>query len=115
MEIKILEVRDRGTFIPIIAVNMQPDNDIQRYFLADRCGYPCDGRPNIAISRLSADGSPFTNDPYWWTGLARTMPVAHQYIYEHWPELADGDVVDVEFILGETATRKVSERITQGP
>ncbi len=38
------------------------------------------------------------------------MPVAHHYIIEHWAELSDGDVVDVEFILKETTVLKVSER-----
>ena len=38
------------------------------------------------------------------------MPVAHNYIIEHWHELKDGDVVDVQFILGETKAPKVSER-----
>jgi hypothetical protein len=112
MEIKLLEVRDSGTFIPVLCVLMdEPANEAQRYLLR-RCGYPLDGSINIAMTSLHANGEPFWNDPYGWRGLARTMPAAHQYIYEHWPELADGDVVDVEFIQGETATRKVSERLT---
>jgi hypothetical protein len=40
------------------------------------------------------------------------MATAHHYIYDHFDELDDGDVVDVEFILGETAIKKVSERLT---
>jgi len=72
------------------------------------CGYPCDGRPNIGVTRLSANGDPFWNDPYGWKG--RTMPVAHNYIIENWEEIRDGDVIDVEFILGETTVKKVSER-----
>ena len=43
-----------------------------------------------------------------WGG--RTYPVAHDWIINHWDELLDGDVVDVEFILGETDVRKQSER-----
>ena len=35
--------------------------------------------------------------------------------YEHFDELSDGDVVDVEFILGETTVKKVSERLTIHP
>jgi len=121
MQMKLLELRDEGTFIPILAVNMNPDirggiapnpNDEahtrQRYLLR-RCGYPCDGRPNIAITALNANGGECWNDPYGWGG--RTYPVAHKYIIEHWTELRDGDVVDVSFILGETATPKVSERV----
>jgi hypothetical protein len=34
----------------------------------------------------------------------------HHWLLDHWGEIKSGDVVDVEFILGETATLKVSER-----
>ena len=106
MKLKILEIRDEGTFIPMLAVDMNPEADAQRYYLR-WCGYPCDGRPNILITRLSADRMA-SNDPYSWGG--RTYPVAHNYIIEHWHDLKDGDVVDVSFILGESKTIKKSER-----
>ena len=108
MQVKILELRDEGTFIPLLCVDMNPDNDSHRFYLR-RCGYPCDGRPNIMITHLSANGTPAWNDPYAWGG--RSYPVAHNYIIEHWDELNDGDVVDVSHILGETATPRVSERV----
>lgn len=108
MEAKTLEVRDSATFIPVLAVNMTPDNAEQRWLLR-RCGYPLDGRPNVILTNLSGDGKA-TNDPYAWGG--RTYPVAHNWIINHWDELVDGDVVDVEFILGETATKKLSERVS---
>lgn len=113
METKILEVRDRGTFIPVLCVDMNPYPELsdtrraQEYYLR-RSGYPCDGRPNIAVAKVSMDGDPAWNDPYGWQ--SRTMAVAHKFIIEHWPKLRDGDVVDVQFILGETAEPKVSER-----
>ncbi len=129
MNTKLLEIRDKGTFIPVLAVDMnsEPDPMVEelardeadlgpslqdhaaRTYLLRRCGYPCDGRPNIGITHLSADGKPFWNDPYGWGG--RTYPVAHNFIIEHWAELRDGDVVDVQFILGETAAPKKSERV----
>lgn len=114
MKVKTLELRDEGTFIPILCVDMNPDialtgvNEAQRYLLR-RCGYACDLRPNIIMTRLSGDGQA-TNDPYSWKGGARTFPVAHNYIIENWEKLKDGDVVDVSFILGETSETKVSER-----
>jgi hypothetical protein len=40
------------------------------------------------------------------------MPEAHKYIIEHWYDLKTGDVVDVEFALGESEKPKLSERIT---
>jgi hypothetical protein len=52
MEIKLLEVRDRGTFIPVLCVLMdEPANEAQRYYLR-RCGYPLDGSINIAMTSL---------------------------------------------------------------
>ena len=107
---EVLEVRDAGTFIPVLAVDIQPKNEAQLYLMR-RVGYSCDGSPNIILTRLSGDGQA-TNDPYGWTGGARTFPVAHDWIIDHWHELSDGDVVDVEFILGEKPTKKVSERFT---
>jgi hypothetical protein len=116
---KALEVRDRATFIAVLAVDMNPSiwrgddgeaaHDAQRYLLRDRCGHRCDGRPNIMLTSLSGDGLA-TNDPYAWPGSARTRRIAHEYIIKNWATLKDGDVVDVEHILGETATLKVSER-----
>jgi hypothetical protein len=115
MQVKALEIRDEGTFIPALAVDMNPSLGVfperceaQKYLLR-RCGYPCDGRANIVLTRLDGNGKA-TNDPYEWGG--RTWPVAHHYIIEHWEELHDGDVVDVSFILGETEKPKVSERLT---
>lgn len=128
MQAKALEVRDRGTFIALLAVDMNPlyppsessserretiaaardARDAQHYLLR-RVGYPCDGRPNVMITYLGG-GHRADNDPYGWNDDARTFPVAHAWIIEHWAEIKDGDVIDVEFILGETATKKPSER-----
>ena len=116
MQVKVFEIRDSGTMFAVVAIDMNPfgetvaQYDAQKYFLR-RCGYACDGEPNIAITHLSANGGAFWNDPYGWKG--RTYPVAHNYIIEHWHELTDGDVIDVEHILGETATKKISERFTE--
>lgn len=75
MQAKALEIRDEGTFIPALAVNMNPRppypqngtmsedefrvsveaSGAQRYLLR-RVGYPCDGRPNVIVTRLSGDG-----------------------------------------------------------
>jgi len=123
MQAKALELRDEGTFIPVLAVDMNPvpavageledrlmwRREAQRYLLR-RCGYPCDGEPNVVITRMAAHGDPASNDPYSWGG--RTFPVAHKYIIDNWDKLRDGDVVDVQHILGETPAPKLSERFT---
>lgn len=110
MKAKALEIRDRATFVPMLCVDMNPrtgDFNLQRYLLR-RCGYPCDGRPNILMTSLNGDGGRATNDPPFWND--RTRAVAHEYIIDNWHELRDGDVIDVEFILGETSAPKKSER-----
>ena len=128
MQAKALEIRDRMTFIAILAVEMIPTEfehthwglpgsqddptaleEAQRYLLR-RCGYPIDGRPMILLTRLDGDARHATTDPYVWGD--RTFKTAHRYITENWATLVDGDVIDVEFILGETAQAKRSERET---
>lgn len=108
MRIKLLEIRDKATFIPALVVDMNEPADEGKRYLLRRCGYPLDGYPNVLLTRLRADGSPATNDSYWWQD--RTWRVAHEYIIEHWAELHDGSVVDVEYALGERAEPKRSER-----
>ena len=73
MQAKALEIRDIATFIACLAVDMNPNNEAQEKLL-HRCGYPCDGQPNIIVTRLNGNGQA-TSDPYAWTG--RTWPVAH--------------------------------------
>jgi len=108
MNIKLLELRDRGTFIPIIAIEMRPDQEgPERRYLLRRCGYAADCS-TIAIAPLRADRDWFCCDPYDWGD--RTYKVAHNYIIENWDKLGDGEVVDVQFILGETSAPKQSER-----
>lgn len=108
MKAKIFEIRDEGTFFPMLCVDMNPDNEAARYLMR-RVGYPCDGKPNIVVTHASADGGKAWNDPYAWGG--RTYPVAHQFIIKNWDRLQDGAVIDVSFILGETSAPKISERV----
>ena len=120
MIVKAFELRDRGTFIPCLAVKMVPypegktetwDNEAERYLLR-RAGYgfviPC-----VVLCRMEASGVDrnATYDPFAWGGGTRTYQIAHQYIIDHFDELESGAVVDVEFLLGETTQPKVSERL----
>jgi len=109
MEVKIVEIRDEGTFFPMLCINLgEADNEAQRYLMR-RCGYPVAGFPNIAVCHLRCHLDRITNDPFQWSG-SRTYAVAHHYILDHWSQIRDGDVIDVEFILGETQVKKTSER-----
>jgi hypothetical protein len=109
-----LEIRDSATFIPVMATDTSPWTGSHviveelrgRQYLLRRAGYASAGS---TIILLNLDDCRASNDPYDW-GNSRTMTTAHEYIENNWDELKDGDVIDVEFILGETTVKKVSER-----
>ena len=107
MDCKTLEVRDAGTYIAVLAMRMEPENIFQRYYL-EREGFT-EGA-GIVLMRI-ADQQAHA-DPYDWSESARTMRLAHIHITSHFDKLQDGDVVDVQFIQGETTEKKVSERVT---
>ncbi len=110
MQTKILEIRDEATMILVLCVDMNLEMGDPPFVerALEREGYPCDGTPNILMTRLSGHGTA-TNDPYGWPGSARTFQVAHDFIINNWASIKEGDVIDVEFILGEKPTKKTSE------
>ena len=111
MILKTLEIRDKGTFIPVIAVQTMAEDEAEEYLLA-RAGF----RQSLCVilCRLECSGTDrnASYDPHAWGG--RTYPVAHEYITNHFAELENGQVIDVEFILKETDAPKVSERLADG-
>jgi hypothetical protein len=112
MRTKALEIRDEGTFIPVLAIEMSAENDSQAYLL-ERSGYNPEEAPLIAITTLRTKNEGITYDPYDWRN--RTWHTAHLFITKNWSRLWDGDVIDVQFILGETKTQKLSERYRLSP
>jgi hypothetical protein len=105
MVIKMFEVRDRATCIPVMAIKMY-SADCNEIFLLRRAGYGFE-QPLIMLVELCHNSSSY--DPYSW-GDTRTIRNAHMYIQENFDSMDTGDVVDVEFILGEVDTPKISER-----
>jgi hypothetical protein len=110
VEVKCLEVRDTGTFIPVICIRPVPTSEAQRYLLC-RDGYSGEITERCVIM-IDAQCYGCAYDPYDWPEGSRTKRFAHDYIIKNWHTLCDGDVIDVEFILGETAAPKRSERET---
>lgn len=114
MEIKLFEVRDISTFMPMMAIKLSSRNESERYLLA-RSGY---GRTleeqntYIMLIRIYGDTLIGSSDIYG-HGQARTLQVAHDYIYKNWGSLNSGSVVCVETILGERSMPKESERYEQ--
>ncbi len=106
MEIKLFEIRDRGTFIPAMAVKPVSDNMVESWILLGRSGF---NRETHCIYLIHLGGQQAKHDAYEW-GNSRTMHEAHKYIEQNFDTLQSGDVIDVEFILGETTEKKISER-----
>jgi len=83
----------------------------QEDYLLHRGGYGNNlSRENsdyVIVTRLEDCESSY--NAYKWCN-DRTMLEAHRYINNHFDDLNTGDVVDVEFILGETSTPKISDR-----
>lgn len=104
--IKFFEVRDRATFIPVMAIKMSYDaTNIKEEFLISRGGF---GRDNPSVILIRLSDSQASHDPYEWTG-SRTMHVAHLEISDKFDQLQSGELIDVEFILGEKKEKKKSE------
>ena len=100
---KFIEIRDAGTFIPALAFSISREDG----YLARRAGF---GDQLIYLVKIGQQQCAY--DPYNWPGSSRTMTVAHGWITQHWDEIVDGQVVDVEFILGLRPVPKESEQVT---
>lgn len=111
---KVLEIRDSLTFIPVLAVQMKAtgmseEEQIQAYYIHWRAGYSRDGNTCVLIKLTTGEAH---NDAYSWGSGNRTMLTSHLFIEANFDTLRNGDVIDVEFILGETTQAKKSERFT---
>lgn len=109
MIVKCLEIRDANTFIPVVAILPTAANEGQRYLIR-RAGYDHGEHGGVVILVRLTDCLS-SADPYGWPPRSqRTLHFAHEYIARKFAELNDGDVIDVEHILGETTKPKRSER-----
>ena len=101
MESKLLEIRDRATAFPVLAFEISGRDG----YLAQRAGFES---RMIFIVNIQTQKCAYS--PYNWGTNARTLPEAHRWIENNWDKIKNEDVIDVEFVLGETETCKVSER-----
>ena len=99
---KLLEIRDEGTCIPAMATEAIASNPRQHAILR-RAGYS----ENRCIILQHLHKGEATYNAFDWR--SRTYHHAHLYIIKYWDDLKDGDVIDVQFILGENPEKKVSE------
>lgn len=96
---KIMEVRDVWTFIPAIAIDLRgimkfPDANVG--ILLMFLSHPVDHK--FCLKQYSK--------------FERTMSTVYKYLIKDFTSFASGDVIDVEYILGEKSSVKQSERFT---
>ena len=115
LETKTFEILDKGTFIPVMATAMRKcylDGNYgdQDGYLLRRAGYGTDSK-YLLVMLCTLNGDKITYTPEAWRETHwRTLAEAHKHIQANWDKLASGEVIDIEFILGETVKPKVSER-----
>ena len=103
MKTKLFEIRDRGTFMPAMATQAKSSDEKETYLLRSS-GFS--NSPLIVLYFLELNEGHW--DAYHWGD--RTRHYAHNYIQQNWDALESGDVIDVEYVLGETPEPKVSQR-----
>lgn len=113
MEVKIFEIRDRMTFFPAICIKPMSTGIAAQNYLLGRAGYDLARTKksisgNTVIFMHGTDVKRCQYDTHWGD---RTYQTAHEYIKENWDDLESGEVIDVEFILGETKIKKISEAL----
>jgi hypothetical protein len=104
MQVKMFEIRDRATFLPVIAIHLDFDNEVEQWLLS-RIGF---GTAMKYVLLIKGDECEY--DPYVWTSR-RTLRTAHLFIRDNFEILETGSVIDVEFILNESPEPKISERL----
>lgn len=109
MEIKIFEVRDKGTFIPMAAIRLCCDTSKEAYLL-NAAGYGQSPERYVILIGLEpplyASYSSFDTEMKFGS---RTRAVIHKHLEKFWESCVSGDVLDVRYILGETQTPCVSQ------
>jgi hypothetical protein len=98
IETKLLEIRDRMTFVPALAVRVrhEPGDGSRPNQLIARGGFH--HGEGIYLIRL-ADARAQV-DPYEWLN-DRTHKAVHLHLIDHWSEVKDGELIDARVILGE--------------
>lgn len=99
METKLMELRDKGTCIPLLCI--KPNAGYMGFFekkVLWRYGYK--GSHAVILLRYDSPSRGTHNDAFEWGD--RTFQTAHQYVEEHWDDLKNGSLIDVRVILGET-------------
>lgn len=101
MKTKVFEVRDSATLLPVLAVKMEGHTEKEKKIVG-RGGF---ASYHILVTDL--ENKETNHDPFAWDNS--TMKTIHQYLIQHFDEVENTDVIDAEFIRGESQQPKSSE------
>jgi len=123
-EVKLIEVRDDGTTMPCMVTALCANATMEEAerWLTRRGGWGED-QIGLYFAALCPENNEYAvgvvGHPYihTWSQAqhSRTLKVAWEWVQTHWDEVSSGDVVDVEFLLGERKTPKLSDRLHGTP
>jgi hypothetical protein len=116
IETKTIEMRDRATMIPMLAIRVwsgfRSEEKLSKdNWLLRRAGWG--ENLGVYLMRLDLVRATVCNDGYGWTGSVteqRTYRAIHDHMQRNWDSFESGDVLDVEYLLSETDEPKKSER-----
>lgn len=96
---KYLEVRDRATCMAVLAIKVDGTTKAEREIIywSGHGGF---------ILMVDLAKPHLERGHEYWGRQERTRTQAHKYIENNWDKLKSGDVLDVEFILGESKKPK---------
>lgn len=115
METKLIEIRDRMTCFVALCTKPWPPNTsyevqetLKQDFRLQRMVWRSGFKESRAIV-FTHLGEPSRTqiDPFNWSD--RTLQMAHRHIEEHWDEIPNGGLVDVQVIVGEKVTPAETE------
>ena len=112
MDTKIIEIRDSATFIPAMITRLNPANEADRYLLSSS-GFGISRKEQgeyVILTKLNPIRSEYVHHNW---GACRTMGVAHKYCIENFDKISSGQVIDVQYILGESLKPKESQSIDE--
>jgi hypothetical protein len=108
---KLFELRAPATLIVLMATKLGT-TDLSESYLLSRSGFGrCNSDYNKYVFVYPIDGGKgyAVTDPY--EQNITEIRIVHQYIKKHYDELETGQVLDYDYIVGNTDKPKISERL----
>jgi hypothetical protein len=108
-----VEIRDRATCIYAVATQLGPETIADGEVIC-RMGFSRDhiNSCRFPVILYEVNMKRGFYDPHAWGENPRTLFHAHKWIADHFDEIESCDVIDVEYILGETSYPKLAERLS---